>query len=130
MLKVLAQLEEWKDSIEARIGAESLLHLWDKSWDLHPYQFYMGTDFRKLKAPFIWYDLLHVLDVLSQFEWLRTDKRIREMVEIVQSRSNKEGQYTPESEWTAWRGWDFAQKKQPSRGLTFLILRALKRLGY
>ncbi|MDQ1281587.1 MAG: hypothetical protein QG670_2852, partial [Thermoproteota archaeon] len=69
MLKMLAQLEEWRDSKETRIGAESLLNLWEKSRDLHPYQFYMGTDFRKLKAPFIWYDLLHVVDVLSHFTW-------------------------------------------------------------
>ena len=126
---MLAQLEEWRDGKETRIGAESLLNLWNKSWDLHPYQFYMGTDFRKLKAPFIWYDLLHVVEVLSQFNWLHKDHRLLEMVELIQSKANKEGQYTPESEWTAWKGWDFGQKKQPSRWLTFLVLRMLKRVG-
>ena len=33
--------------------------------------FFMGTDFRKLKVPLVWYDLLHVLDVLSSFPWLK-----------------------------------------------------------
>ena len=128
MLKMLSQLEEWKNSNEARMGAESLLNLWENSWDIHPYQFYMGTDFRKLKAPFIWYDLLHVLDVLSQFKGLQNDHGLKEMVQIVQSKANGEGTYTPESEWTAWKGWDFAQKKQPSRWLTLLVLRMLKRV--
>jgi len=129
MLKMLSQLDEWKDSKEARVGAECLLNLWKKSKELHPYMFYMGTDFRKAKAPFIWYDILHVLDVLSQFEWLRNDKRIKEMVETVKSKANSEGKYSPESEWKAWKGWDFGQKKQPSRWLTFLVLRILKRIG-
>jgi len=129
MLKMLAQLEEWKDSKETRIGSESILTLWEKSWDLHPYQFYMGTDFRKIKAPFIWYDILHVLEVLSQFKWLQDDRRLQEIVQIVQAKANEEGKYTPESVWTAWKGWDFAQKKQPSRWLTFLVLRILKRVG-
>jgi len=129
MLKMLSQLDEWKDSKEARVGAECLLNLWEKSKELHPYMFYMGTDFRKTKAPFIWYDILHVLDVLSQFKWLKNDEKIKEMVEIVKSKADYEGKYTPESEWKAWKGWDFGQKKQSSRWLTFLVLRILKRIG-
>ena len=90
--------------------------------------FYMGTDFRKLKAPFVWYDILHVLDVLSQLSWLRNDSRLKEMSDIIKSKADNEGKYTPESEWKAWKGWDFGQKKQPSRWLTFLVLRILGRI--
>lgn len=129
MLKMLVQLDEWKVSKEAHIGAECLLNLWEKSRELHPYMFFMGTDFRKTKAPFIWYDILHVLDVLSQCGWLTKDQRLQEMAEIVRSKADSEGKYTPESEWTAWKGWDFGQKKQPSRWLTFLALRTHKRVG-
>lgn len=128
MLKMLSQLDEWKESKEARAGAECLLNLWRKSTELHPYMFYMGTDFRKTKAPFVWYDILHVLEVLSQFEYLKNDDRIREMVGIVKSKADSEGKYTPESEWKAWQGWDFGQKKQPSRWLTFSVLRMLGRI--
>ena len=88
----------------------------------------MGTDFRKIKAPFIWYDILHVLDTLSKFSWLRNDNRMQEMVKIIKSKTNNKGKYTPESEWRAWKGWDFGQKKQPSRWLTLIILRILKRV--
>jgi hypothetical protein len=128
MLKMLSQFDQWKNSNEVRAGAESLLGLWEKSLELHPYMFYMGTDFRKLKAPFVWYDMLHVLEVLSQFGWLRNDSRLEEMLDIVKSKADNEGRFTPESEWKAWQGWDFGQKKQPSKWLTFLVLRILKRI--
>ena len=128
MLKMLSELDAWRDSKEAHIGAECLLTLWEKSRELHPYMFFMGTDFRKPKAPFIWYDIIHVLDVLSRFNWSTNDSRIREMVKIVESKATDEGKYVPESEWKAWKDWDFGQKKQPSRWLTFLVLRILKRM--
>ena len=128
MLKMLSQLDGGRDTKEARVGVECLLNLWEKSREIHPYMFLMGTDFRKIKAPFIWYDIVHVLDVLSQFSRSRNDNRLKEMVEIVKSKANGEGKYTPESEWKAWKGWDFGQKKQPSRWLTLVILRMLKRV--
>ncbi len=128
MLKMLLQFDEWKDCKEARSGAECLLDLWERSRVAHPYIFYMGTDFRKLKAPFIWYDILHVLDTLSQFSWLKHDPRLQEMGEVVRLKAGDEGKYTPESEWKAWKGWDFGQKKTPSRWLTFLVLRMLRRI--
>ena len=128
MLKMLSQFDQWKDGNEVHVGTESLLGLWEKSRELHPYMFYMGTDFRKLKAPFIWYDILHVLEVLSKFSWLRNDSRLKEMSDLVKSKANTEGKYTPESEWKAWKEWEFGQKKQPSRWLTFLVLRILRRI--
>jgi hypothetical protein len=127
-LKMLSQFNEWKSGKEVHDGAECLLNLWQNSLMLHPYLFYMGTDFRKLKAPFIWYDILHVLDVLSGFSWLKGDVRLQNMADLVRSRADQEGKFTPQSEWQAWKGWDFGQKKQSSRWLTFLALRALKRL--
>lgn len=130
MLKLLSQLPQRKNSREARTGVESLLNLWTKSRELHPYMFYMGTDFRKLKAPFVWYDILHTLEVLSNFKSLRNDVRMVEMADVIKSKADSEGKYTPESEWKAWKGWDFGQKERPSRWLTFLILSLFKRLEY
>jgi hypothetical protein len=89
--------------------------------------FFMGTDFRKLKAPLFWYDLMHVLDVLSHFEWVRMDKRFQQMSRVLESKADSDGRYTPESIWTAWKDWDFSQKKMPSPGLTFFVQRILKR---
>lgn len=128
MLKAMSQINDLKDSYEAHIGTECLLDLWARSIDTHPYMFYMGTDFRKLKAPLIWYDIVHVADTLTQFEWLKKDTRLKEMINIIESKAKEDGSFTPESEWKAWKGWDFGQKKKPSQWLTFLVLRMLKRM--
>lgn len=110
-------------------GIETLLSLWNNSRDQRPYLFKMGTDFRKLKVPFIWYDILHVSDVLSNFAQARSDGRFLEMVEILEQNSDEEGKYLSESIWTKWKGWEFCQKREPSRWVTFCVLRILKRCG-
>jgi hypothetical protein len=127
MLNMLAHVPELHESKSARIGVETLLSLWDKSKEQHPYMFFMGTDFRKLKAPLFWYDILHALDVLSHFKWARKDKRFKNMLSAMEAKANEEGQYTPESVWTAWKDWDFSQKKAPSPGLTYFAGRISKR---
>lgn len=126
MLKALAQTE-WKDSPATRSGTEVALKLWENSQHEHPYMFYMGTDFRKLKAPFIWYDLLHLLEVLTQFPWLKRDARLAEMIKLLREKADQQGRFTAESIWKAWSAWDFGQKKIPSRGLSLLAYTVLKR---
>jgi len=108
-------------------GAAVLLDLWQDSLTRHPYIFYMGNDFRKLKAPFIWYDLLHVAEVLSQVPTAIRDTRFAEMSALLRSKAGPDGRFTPESIWKAWEGWDFGQKKRPSDWLTFLACRILFR---
>ena len=125
MLQVLAHVPELRESQSAKIGVETLLSLWEDSRERHPYMFFMGTDFRKLKAPLFWYDILHVLDVLRHFKWARKDRRFKQMLGLVESKGDADGRYTPESVWTAWKDWDFGQKKGPSRGLTFFVQRIL-----
>jgi len=128
MLQVLAHVPELRESQSAKVGVEILLSLWNESEDKHPYMFFMGTDFRKLKAPLFWYDILHVLDVLSYFKWARKDKRFKQMLDVVEAKADADGRFTPESVWTAWKDWDFSQKKVPSRGLTFYVQRILKKV--
>jgi hypothetical protein len=129
MLKVLSLVPELCQSQSAKIGVENLLALWDQSKEKHPYMFFMGTDFRKLKAPMFWYDIVHVIEVLSQFKWTKSDKRFKQMLKTVKEKANRDGQYVPESIWTAWKDWDFGQKKNPSRGLTLYIERAMQRVN-
>jgi hypothetical protein len=128
MLKVLSESGRWNDSQPSRIGAEALLTLWSESSQRHPYMFFMGTDFRKLKVPLVWYDLLHVLDVLSRFPWLSQDARLRDMVMVLKSKADPQGRFTPESVWTAWKDWEFGQKREPSRWLTLLAWRIIRRV--
>jgi hypothetical protein len=128
MLKALSEVEGWPNSPECHTGAETLLALWSASTTQHPYIFYMGTDFRKLKVPFVWYDLMHVLDVLSRFAWLREDPRLLDMLGIMLSKADSDGRFTLESVWTAWKDWEFGQKKEPSRWLTLMAWRILGRV--
>jgi len=90
-LKALAQLPEWRDSEACKAGSEALLKLWEQRKERRPYMFAMGTDFAKLKAPLVWYGLLHVLEVLSQFPSLRKDKRLLEMADVMKAKSNADG---------------------------------------
>jgi hypothetical protein len=128
MLKALAEMKEWRDSDACHTGAEILLTLWNESLTQHPYIFYMGTDFRKLKVPFIWYDLMHVLEVLTRFKWLRHDPRLQDMLGVMQSKMDDQGCFTLESVWMAWKEWEFGQKKEPSRWLTLMAWRILNRV--
>ncbi len=128
MLKALAEAGAWRDSKACHAGAESLLTLWEESATRHPYMFFMGTDFRKAKAPFIWYDLVHVLDVLSRFPWLRRDGRLRSMLQVLKAKADKQGRFTLESVWAAWKDWEFGQKQEPSRWLTLTAWRILHRV--
>jgi hypothetical protein len=128
MLKLLAQDATTRKSHASRAAAETLLNLWAHSRDEHPYIFYTGTDFRKLKAPLVWYDIVNVLDTLAQFPFLRGDARLIEMAECVRAKANADERYTPESVWQAWSEWEFGQKKIPSRWLTLIAQRALARL--
>ena len=128
MLKALSESKGFGDGQACRSGAEALLGLWSGSRGQHPYMFFMGTDFRKLKAPLVWYDLVHVLDVLSRFEWLRKDKRLLGMLSVLRAKADDQGRFTVESVWTAWKDLEFGQKKEPSRWLTFLAWRIIFRV--
>jgi hypothetical protein len=128
-LKALAALPEYRDGNACRQGAEVLLSLWVRRKESKPYLFGMGADFAKLKAPLIWYDILHVTDVLTRLPWIRDDARLREMADIVRVKADEQGRFTPESVWMAWRDWEFGQKKTPSRWVTLLALRVLGRMS-
>jgi len=127
MLRLLSLYPEKHNAAEAQIGIKTILGLWEKQKETKPFLFAMGTDFKKLKAPLIWYDILHVTDVLSKFETARSDPRFLEMVSLIKDKADENGSYKPESIWLKWKSWDFAQKREPSRWLTFLVLRMLKR---
>lgn len=127
MLRLFAAVPGGENYPPARSAIETILDLWEHSRDKHPYIFYMGDDFRKLKAPALWYDIVSVTNTLSQFAAARSDGRFQEMVDSIRSKQNPAGMFTPESVYRAYQGWDFGQKKKPSPYLTFLCLRIIKR---
>jgi hypothetical protein len=128
MLKLLAQFPKYHASISVKAGVEALLTLWDEREKRRPYMFAMGSGFRKLKAPLIWYDVLHVTDVLTQIPWVCEDKRLLEMVGVIENKMDENGRFTAESVWRDWKGWDFGQKREPSRWITLIAHRVLRRV--
>lgn len=128
MLKLLTHIEEYRNSDIAKNCIDTLLGLWGNSLERHPYMFYMGTDFRKLKAPSMWYDIVSVADCLSNYEYAKNDTRFNEMVNIIKSKQNEDGLFMPESIYMKCKGWDFGQKKTISPYLSFLCIRILERV--
>jgi len=122
--------QELLEGDAARKGIEMLLGHWAERGQRKMYLFGIGTDFRKLKYPFVWYDLLHVTDVLGRFPAVHGDSRFGEMLEALADQAEGEGRYIATSMYRAWKGWSFADKKAPSPWLTFLALRVLKRSGH
>jgi len=128
MLKLLAAIPEYRESAVATNTALGLLDLWENSLERHPYMFYMGTDFRKLKAPTIWYDIVSVVDTLSHFEAATSDARFVEMLTLIKDKQDENGLFTPESVYQKCKAWDFGQKKAPSPYLTYVCYQLLARV--
>ena len=132
-LKALAQVPEWVEGAAERtkaerLGAEMLLWHWEHQTERKIYLFGIGTDYRRLKYPFVWYNVLHVVDVLSRFPTVHSDPRFGEMVETIAAQADGDGRFTASSMYRTWKGWSFADKKQPSPWLTFLCCRVAKRV--
>ena len=126
-LKALAQAPGLVGGPAARAGVEALLQHWAQRGVARPYLFGIGSDFGKLKYPFVWYDVLHAADVLSRYALARSDPRFQELVSAVTTQVDQDGRFTPGSMYRAWQGWSFADKKHPSPWLTFLVLRLQRR---
>jgi len=105
-----------------QIGIQTIFDLWDRRMAIKPYLFGMGSDFKKLKLPFVWYDILHVVDTLSRYPQARSDARFGEMYRIIVSKKREIG-FIPESVYQKSVAWDFGQKKTPSEFLNAAIER-------
>jgi hypothetical protein len=120
-----------KDSarLAIRKGIETMLDHWEHQTERKIYLFGIGTDFRKIKYPYVWYNILHAVEVLSRFMEVHGDPRFQEMVHAITEQADNQGRYTANSMYMAWKGWSFANKKEPSPWLTFLVLRIQQRIG-
>jgi hypothetical protein len=142
-LKALARVPAPYPAAAIRNGVEMLLTHWEGSQvargvrggsvsgtgvsSAKPYLFGCGSNYRKLKYPFIWYDILHVLEALSPYPFVHRDPRFQEMLGAVTAQADANGRYTAGAMYMPWKGWSFANKKEPSPWLTFLVLRLQRR---
>jgi len=127
MVRLFSLLPEKHNDIKCRSAVEALLdHIEKKD---KRYLFGIGTDFQKLKFPFIWYDVLHFTEVLSHFEYTVSDPRFISLVHRIEEKADEDGLYRAESVWMAWKQIDSGQKKESSLWISFIVLRILKRIG-
>ena len=117
-LKSLSLIQELTDSEECLRGIDALLEHWTYRTSQKVRGFSIGSMFMKLRYPNIWYDILHVVDVLSRYKSALEDERFLEMWEAIKNKQNSDGSFTPEKIWRAWNSWSFGQRKLPSPWLT------------
>ena len=122
-LKALSLIPEAHETAAVRSGIGAILDHWEYQKDYKLKMFGIGTDFRKLKYPFVWYDILHVADVLSRFSVARGDPRLVEMVRAITTQADRDGRYTPSSMYRSWKQWSFSDKQHPSPWITMLVER-------
>jgi prenyltransferase beta subunit len=130
VLGALAQNLKLQNSEIAKKGVDFLFGCWENRGKIkyagHDSQ--VGTDWKKLKYPFTNYKILKYLDVLSQFEYAKHRLRESKMVNLLLSKRDSKGRFTPELIIKVWSDFDFGQKEKPSRWITLLALRILKRI--
>jgi hypothetical protein len=130
-LGALAMNPELKDGKIARKTIEFLFKCWENRGKIkyagHDSQ--IGKGWEKLKYPFTDYRILKYLDILSQFDIARNDKRMIETIDLLISKQDKAGHYFAESIHKVWSDFDFGQKELPSRWITLIVYRIIKRLS-
>jgi len=129
VLGALAENPGLRDSEAAMRGVDFLFECWRNLGKIryagHDSQ--IGSGWEKLKYPFTDYKILKFLDVLSQFDYGRERLQKSQMINLLLSKRDSEGKFTPESIHKVWSDFDFGQKQKPSRWITLLALRILKR---
>jgi hypothetical protein len=130
VLGALAENSRLRDSSVARKGVDFLFRCWENRGKIryagHDSQ--VGSGWEKLKYPFTDYRILKFLDVLSRFEHAKKRLKESEMVNLLLSKRDNDGRFTPESIVNVWSDFDFGQKEKPSKWITVLALRTVKRI--
>jgi len=88
--------------------------------------FGVGSRYSALKYPAVDYGILRVLDTVSVFPHAVRRPAFGQMLRWVQGKAVN-GRYTPEYACGSFPGFDFDQTGQPSRWLTFQIVRMERR---
>ncbi|MGB2698535.1 MAG: prenyltransferase/squalene oxidase repeat-containing protein, partial [Candidatus Zixiibacteriota bacterium] len=130
VLGALIQHPELKEDTITKKGADFLFRCWENRGKIkyagHDSQIGKGWD--KLKYPFTDYRILKYLDVLSQLEFAKNDRRMNKIVDILIAKKDKEGRFCSESIHKVWLDFDFGQMNSPSRWITLLAYLIVRRM--
>lgn len=124
ILMLLGQYERYKRDPMLNRAIDSLIEHWEGRDIRHG--FGIGRRFMSLNYPAVKYGVLRVLDVLSLFPYAISSRAFQSMLDFVHQKASG-GQYYAESIDDSYAEFDFGQKEEPSRWLTFLIKRIEKR---
>ena len=126
LLMLLGQYDKYRENPQLNGAIDLLLEHWENRMHLHG--FGVGKRFKSLQYPAVKYGILRVLDVLSLFPYAVDSRSFRSMLDFVKQKA-VDGKYTAETTDSAYADFDFGQKEEPSRWLTFLINRIEKRVN-
>ncbi len=124
-LEVFSQIPELKESDYSRHAYEPIR--FHREYGKSMYYFGRSKKFWTMKYPFVWYNALYLADVLSRFEFIKDDELLKELIHWIEASQDNEGKFKPTSMFMNYKGWDFANKKEPSPWITYLCCRILKR---
>ena len=124
-LEVFSQIPELKESEYAKNAFEPIQ--FHKDYGKSIYYFGRSKKFWTLKYPFVWYNALYMAEVLTRFDFLKTNPIVKELIEWIEASAEKDGRYKPTSMFLSYKGWDFANKKEASPWITYLSYNVLNR---
>lgn len=90
------------------------------------YYFGRSKKFFTYKYPYVWYNALYMADVVSRYPQFRETDLMKELMTWLLDGQDEAGRYKPTSMFMHYKGWDFANKKEVSPWLTFLVCKILK----
>lgn len=128
-VRALAHIPNFAQPEVLGAGVEMLLDHWQNQEGRKMYMFGIGSTFRAIKYPLIWYDILHVVDTLSLLPFTHHDPRFKQMLQVIIDAKDEQGRFKAGSIWQAYKDWEFGQKREPSAWLTTMVLCILKRIN-
>jgi hypothetical protein len=119
-------------------AARTPLELWRRRSDERPYRFGHGYQFKTVRWPSFWYDVLRVVDTVGRFPelWSGPDSRETDRIAIAELAAcliaynmDSEGRVTPRRVHRGYEAFSFGAKDAPSTFATAQVLAALVRVG-
>lgn len=129
ILMLVGQYDDLRNDDRFNGAIDLLLYHWkQRDRKLRLDGFGVGSRYSALKYPAVDYGIIRVLDAVSVFPHAVKRPAFAEMLGWIAKKA-VDGRYTPEMASGFFPGFDFDQTEKPSRWLTFLISRIVKRAG-